>query len=287
MTTQRIVTQMAKERARRPRITVVTVACIVVLVIAGVCAAIGPMITPLDPTAQDIVLGATAPSAAHLLGTDDLGRDVLSRLIAGSQTAIIGAVAVAIGATLLGTVVGLIAGFRGGALDGFLMRITDLVWAFPSLLTTLVVVGVFSGGYWVAVAMFILFGWPIEARIVRSVTLVQRTLPYVEAARTLDVSEPVIAFRHVLPNVLPTVVANLLLGFVGALVGLSGLSFLGLGVPPGVPDWGLMINENRSILELNIWGSLAPSIALILVGLAATLAADRWYGKVSKDGGAR
>ncbi|KNY04156.1 ABC transporter permease [Microbacterium sp. GCS4] len=278
---------MAKERARRPKVTLLTVLCVLVLTVAGVCAVAGPFITPLNPNTQDIVLGATAPSGEHLLGTDDLGRDVFSRLIAGAQTAILGAVVVAIGATLVGTVVGLVAGFRGGALDSFLMRVTDLVWAFPMLLTTLVVVGVFDGGYWVAVAMFTIFGWPIEARLVRSVTLVQRTLPYVEAARTLDVSEPVIVFRHVLPNVAPTVVANLLLGFVGALVGLSGLSFLGLGVPPGVPDWGLMINENRSILETNIWGSLAPSIALIIVGLAATLAADRWYSKVSKEGSSR
>lgn len=284
MTTSIIQTVHARERARRPRVTVLTLVYAAILLLTAACAIAGPFITPQDPSTQDIVLGATAPGPAHLLGTDDLGRDVLSRLIAGTQTAVAGAVVVAIGATLIGTVAGLLAGYRGGAIGNVIMRLADIVWAFPMLLTTLVVVGVFDGGYWVAVAMFIVFGWPIEARLVRSVTLVQRTLPYVEAAKTLDVSEARIIFYHVLPNVLPTVVANLLLGFVGALVGLSGLSFLGLGVPPGTPDWGLMINENRSILDINIWGALAPSLALIIVALAATLAADRWYARISNEG---
>lgn len=287
MTTSQIATVRTRERARRPRVTILTIVCVAILLLALFCAIFGASVAPQNPATQNILLGATGPSPSHLLGTDTLGRDVLSRLIAGTRTAVLGSVVVAVGATLIGTIVGLFAGYRGGILDNVLMRFADVVFAFPMLLTTLVVVGVLGGGYWLAVVLFVVFGWPIEARIVRSVTLVQRTLPYVEAAQTLNVSQPRIIFQHVLPNVAPTVIANILLGFVGALVGLSGLSFLGLGVAPGTPDWGVMINENRSILDVNVWGALAPSLALIVVALAATLAADRWYGRVSNSGGTR
>ncbi|MBB5159817.1 ABC transporter permease [Saccharopolyspora phatthalungensis] len=262
-------------------------ACLLVLFFAVLITAFGALLAPQDPMYQDIGLGVSGPSVAHWLGTDELGRDVFARLIAGARTGILGAVVTATGATLIGTTIGLASGYTNRRLDTFLMRAADIVWAFPALLTILVVVGVFGGGYWLAVAMLILFAWPMEARLVRGATMVRKSLPYVEAAHTLDLSHSRIVVRHILPNLWPLVLTNFLLGFVSSIAVLSGLSFLGLGVAPGTPDWGLMINENRQVLDSNVWGVLAPALCLIAVSLAATIAADRLYTTISIKSGAR
>jgi ABC-type dipeptide/oligopeptide/nickel transport system permease subunit len=274
---------MAALAFRNPLVTV----CLVVLSAVALATVLGSLLTPQDPMHQDIALGAVGPSQQHWLGTDDLGRDVFSRMIAGARTVVLGSVMCALGSTLIGTSVGLLSGYANGRVDTLLMRTADIVWAFPALLTILVVVGVFDGGYVLAVVVLIVFAWPLEARLVRGAVMVQKRLPYVEAAHTLDLSDRRIVVRHILPNLLPLILTNILLGFVSSLVVLSGLSFLGLGVAPGTPDWGLMINENRSILDLNIWGALAPAACLIAVSLAATIAADRGYAAISARSGAR
>ena len=261
--------------------------CLAVLFATLLATVLGSLIAPQSPSHQDIALGAVGPSRDHWLGTDDLGRDVFSRLVAGTRTVILGSTLCALGATVIGTAIGLVSGYTNGRIDTLLMRTADIVWAFPALLTILVVVGVFDGGYALAVIVLIVFAWPLEARLVRSAVMVQRNLPYVEAAHTLDLSDARILVRHILPNLLPIILTNILLGFVTSMAVLSGLSFLGLGVAPGTPDWGLMINENRSILDLNVWGAMAPAACLIAVSLAATIAADRGYTSISSKAGDR
>ncbi|GAA1749226.1 ABC transporter permease [Nonomuraea bangladeshensis] len=263
-----------------------------VLVIAGSVAAglvvllvlFGGWITPHDPAEQDLLLGAAGPGPGHPLGTDSLGRDVLSQLIAGTRIAVTGPLVVAAGTVLIGATLGMIAAYYGGVVDAVTNRFADLMYALPGLLVIIVVVGVVGGGYWFAVAVLTVLSVPAEIRLCRSATLVQTRLPYIEAARTLGLSGPRIMFRHILPNIAPTVIATFLLDFVGALIGLSGLSFLGLGTPPGTPDWGAMLQEGQALLTVNPWMSLAPGLMIIVTAAGVTLIGDWMYDRYSSRG---
>ncbi|WP_283133950.1 ABC transporter permease [Rhizohabitans arisaemae] len=265
----------------------VLLACLAALALVLVAAVLGERIAPYDPLLQDPARGAVGPGGLHWLGTDDLGRDIFSRLIAGAWTAIAGPLLVAIGTTLIGTALGLVAAYRGRTLDALIMRSVDLMYALPAMLVLIVVVGVLGGGYYAAVLMLILLVVPTDIRLVRSAALTQRELPYMESARVLGLSGSRIVLVHLLPNVLPTVVTNFLLDFVTALVGLSSLSFLGMGVPVGTPDWGLMLAENRSILDLNPWSVIAPALLITVTATAATMLADAGYDRISSAGARR
>jgi ABC-type dipeptide/oligopeptide/nickel transport system permease subunit len=203
----------------------------------------------------------------------------------GSRTGLIGPAIVAICATVLGTLIGLWAGFTGGLTDSVTMRSIDVVYAIPPLLVAVVLVGLLGGGYWLAVAVLIVLSAPADVRVVRAAVMAQRELPYIAAARTLGLSQTRIALKHVLPNVAPTLAANALLQFVVALIALSGLAFLGIGVSAGTPDWGLMIAENRSILDLNPWAVIAPALCITLLAVAVAILGDRIF-EVATDRGA-
>jgi len=287
MTVTAPIVTVAKARIR-PKLSgmpVLTVISLVVLGIIVLAAILGPWIAPYDPGAQNVDLGPSSPSGAHWLGTDDLGRDVFSRLLEGAHTALIAPVLIAIGTTVLGTSLGLLAGFRRGWLDSVVMRLSDLMFALPGLLILIVVVGIAGGGYVVSVVALIVLGAPSDIRVIRSVALGQRELAYVDAARTLGLSDRRIMFRHVLPNLAPTVTANMLLSFVFALVALSGLSFLGIGLPAGTPDWGLMIQENRDLLDLNPWAAVAPALLITITASAATVLGDSVFERLSAGKG--
>ncbi|MFF4381074.1 ABC transporter permease [Kitasatospora sp. NPDC001547] len=278
----------AREDGRRPRpaggraLTTTALAALAVIVLAAV---LGDWAAPYDPALQNVELGPAGPSATHLLGTDDLGRDVLSRLLAGAGTALVAPVLIALGTTLLGTTLGLLAGYHRGLLDAVLMRLGDLLYALPGLLVLIVLVGVAGGGTTVAVLALIVLNAPADIRIIRSLALGQRELAYVDAARTLGLPARRIVFRHVLPNLAPTVTANLLLSFVSALVALTGLSFLGIGLPAGTPDWGLMIQENRTLLDLNPWAAVAPALLIMTTAIAATLLGDSIFERLNAGKG--
>jgi ABC-type dipeptide/oligopeptide/nickel transport system permease subunit len=252
----------------------VAVAFVTLVVLVAIVAI---WIAPYDPSAQSLVDSGQGPSSAHWLGTDQLGRDILSRLLVGARTGVMGPLVVAVGAGLFGTLIGLWTGFSGGLADAAVMRLIDLVFAVPPLLVAIVVVGLFGGGYWLAVGVLIALSAPGDVRIVRSAVMAQRELPYVSAARTVGVAPARIAVRHVLPNVAPTVAANVLLQFVVGLIALSGLAFLGLGVAVGSPDWGLMVAENRGILDLNPWAVIAPSVCIAVLAIAVTVIGDRVF----------
>ena len=245
-----------KRGRRRPSVLIALSILIVLLVV--LCALVGSLIAPFGANAQNLIVATQAPSAHHLLGTDDFGRDILSRIIVGARAAVIGPTLIAIGALIIGNALGLIAGYFGGRVDYFIMRLADLVWALPGLLIAIVVVGVIGGGYYVAVTVLIVLTFPVDARIVRGATLQQRNMPYVEAAVTLGISSRRIMLRHIWPNLLPLVMANTFLNFAFSLVALSGLSFLGLGVPPNTPDWGGMLAQNLSLIQSNAMACLAP-----------------------------
>jgi peptide/nickel transport system permease protein len=274
-----------KRGRRRPSLLIALSILIVLLVV--VCALFGSLIAPFAPNAQNLISATQGPSAHHLLGTDDFGRDILSRLIVGARAAVIGPALIAVGALIIGNTLGLIAGYVGGRVDYLIMRLSDLVWALPGLLIAIVVVGVIGGGYYVAATVLVLLTFPIDARIVRGAALQQRNMPYVEAARTLGISGWRVMLRHIWPNLLPLVMANTFLNFAFSLVSLSGLSFLGLGVPLNTPDWGGMLSQNLPLIQTNPLAVLAPAIALVLTATSMNLIGDWIYERLSDRGRAR
>jgi peptide/nickel transport system permease protein len=266
-------------RGRRVPFTVaVALALLAVLVVFAV---FGSTIAPHDPDEQRLFVSDTPPSAEFWAGTDQLGRDVLSRSIVGARTALVGAVVVSVGAFAIATVLGLISGYLGGATDAVVMRSVDLMLALPGLLIAIVVVGVVGGGFWVAVlVLIVLFAAP-DTRIVRSAVLEQRPLAYIEAARTLGVSKPRVMFGHILPNITPIILAYIVIDFAFALIALASLSFLGLGVDPGTADWGRMLFENKGLLFSNPWAVVVPALFIIAAAASLNLAGDWLYDRYS------
>jgi len=267
------------DRARRTPITV----WIAMAFVAGaiVCAAFGPQIAPYPANEQNLLLGDTPPSAEHWAGTDLLGRDVLSRTIVGARTAIVGPAIVAAGAFAIATILGLLAGYVGGMADSVVMRWVDFMFALPGPLIAIVIVGVVGGGFWTAVVVLVVLFTAPDTRIVRSAVLEQRPLPYIEAARTLGISRRRIMFRHIFPNILPLIAAYVVLDFAFALVSLAALSFLGLGVPPGTPDWGRMLFENRTLLLTNPMAALLPAAAIVITAGSINIIGDWTYERMS------
>lgn len=268
-------------RRRRPR--PLTLALSALLVLLALAAALGQRVLP-GWDEQHLVTGVSMPSGAHWLGTDELGRDILLMCVAGARSTLVGAALVALGSMVLGNVLGLLAGYHGGWTDVLVRRWADLLLALPALLVTLVVAGIGGGGYALAVGVLVLLTSPGDIRLVRSAVLEQRHRPYVEAAETLGLSRTAVMVRHIWPNVLPVVVANTLLNFAGAVVSLSALSFLGLGVPPGAPDWGRMLAENRTLLYDNPSAALAPAVLVVTAALVLNLLGDRLFEAFSDRG---
>ncbi|OUZ12414.1 hypothetical protein BHE97_01470 [Aeromicrobium sp. PE09-221] len=280
MSTDVIVT--VPSRRNRRWFSPLTLGCVLVTVVLAACALLGPWLNPFDPHTQDLLSPSRPPGDGHLLGTDALGRDILGRLIEGTQAALVGPVVVMVGGSALSITLGLAAGYFGGRVEAVIMRLVDLLYAAPALLVIIIFVGMVGGGYWGAVVMLIVLSAPAGTRMIRSAVLGQRHLPYVEAAESLGMSKPRIMAVHLLPNIMPTVVASALLEFVAALVGLSTLSFLGLGAPIGSPEWGRMLTENREFLELNPWGAIAPAILIVVAALSATVLGDAISSRLSR-----
>lgn len=261
--------------------------CFVLLAAVVFLAFFGRLVSPYDPAQQDLGLGLSGPSPAHVFGTDALGRDILSRLLAGTASAVAGPLTIAVGSLLIGSILGLIAGYRGGVVDALIMRTADLVFSLPGTLVIIVVAGAFGGGYWLAVALLVVLTVPADIRLVRGAVLEQVPRPYVEAAKSIGVSDLRIMVWHIGPNVAPVAVANLSIQFAGALVALAGLSFLGLGVPPGTADWGLMVAEGRSLLFVNPVAVLAPAVLIVVTATIVSILGDWGYERLSSKGATR
>ncbi|MET8382774.1 ABC transporter permease [Streptosporangium canum] len=268
----------------RPPVSVVT--ALAILLAVAVAAAFAPWLVP-DATGQDLMLGISGPEPGHPLGTDDLGRDVLELLVAGARTAVPGALCVAAGSMLIGNLVGLPAGYLGGWTDALAMRWADLMFSLPALLVAIVVAGVLGGGYGLAIAVLVVLFAPTDTRVVRGAVLEQRHRPYVEAARLKNLSAWRIMTRHVWPNIAPVALANAFLNFAYALVSLASLSFLGLGVPAGSPDWGRTLSDNRTQLLANPWAVIAPGLAIIATAAALNIVGDWLYERVDRRGRTR
>jgi peptide/nickel transport system permease protein len=274
-------------RRQRWQLPWLIVACFSVAGVVAVMAALGSAIAPYGPNTQNLTDVLAPPNTAHWLGTDSLGRDVLSRLIAGARTACVGPVVIAYVSMLAGNALGVWAGYRGGRVDAVIMRWVDLMWSVPGLLVIIVVAGAVGGGYWLSVALLIVLTVPFDTRVVRGATLEQVPRPYVESAKTLGVSDWRIMFLHIWPNISPIAIANAFLVFASSVGFLAALSFLGLGSSPGAPDWGLMVSEGIQDLFVNPVAVLAPAAMIVLIATAMNLIGDWSYEQLSSRGATR
>ncbi len=248
------------------------------LIIVGillVVAAFAPLIAPHDPFAQDLSRRLLPPGTpGNVLGTDDFGRDILSRIIYGSRITLYIIALVAVTAPGLGLLVGTVAGYFGGWTDAVLMRLTDIFLAFPRLILALALVAVLGPGIENAVLAIALTAWPPYARVARAETLTVRNSDYIAAVRLQGAGAMRIIAGHVMPMCLPSVIIRVTLDMAGVILIAAGLGFLGLGVQPPQPEWGLMISSGRKFLFEQWWVATMPGLAIFVVSLGFNLLGD-------------
>ncbi len=254
-----------RRMARENKTAVVSFFVIVILMLAAILA---PLLTPYEENEMDLLHRLQPPSAEHLLGTDEGGRDVLTRLLFGARVSLLIGVAPALLSLILGALLGAAAGYRGGMTDTVIMRIADVTLAFPSMLLAMVIMYSLGGGIFNVFLTLTLVNWANVARIVRSQTLKLRSDEFVEAARVTGVPDRTILRRHILPNCLPTLLVLFTLNIPAAILTESSLSFLGLGIQPPNASWGLMINTGRQYLYNAPWLCFAPGAAIMLIVLS-------------------
>jgi len=260
-----------RPRTRLPR-TLVLGLCLAALLVA--VALLAPVIAPFDPAEQNLTGGLLPPSAEHLFGTDQLGRDILSRMLWAARTDLSIAVLAAAAPFVTGVLLGLISGYFGGWLDYVVGRIVDTVIAFPFYVILVAIafaVGRGPKGIFVA---FALVGWVGYARVVRTAIRTLRAAGWVEAARGGGLSHGRVLLRHLLPNVLPQAVVLLMTEIVLIMVAVVTLGFLGLGVQPPTPDWGTMISDGQPFITTRWWISTLPGLGVVYTGIALSLVGD-------------
>ncbi len=245
-----------------------------IVVIVFLLAILAPVVSPYSPTKISLKNKLDAPSSAHWLGTDKLGRDVLARIIYGSRISIlVGIIAVGISGTI-GIFLGAIAGYFGKWIDVFIMRLVDILLAFPSILLAIALVAVLGASLFNVILAIALVSWVGYARMVRGEFLRLKELEFVEGARAMGLSDFKIIFKHILPNAMAPVIVMATLGLAGAIISESSLSFLGLGVQPPTPSWGGMLSEGRTVIRQAWWIPTFPGIAILLTVLAFNLLGD-------------
>jgi len=261
----------------RNRLAAVALGVLALMVLAAVFA---PLLAPYDPAAQNLLVRLKPPawqdggSASHLLGTDQLGRDLLSRVIYGSRISLLVGVGAALFAGVAGAACGLFVGYRGGRFDRLLMRAADIQLAFPSLLLALAIVGFLGSGLWNVVLVLGFTGWVSYARVVRAEVLSLRERDYITQARATGVRDLTILRRHLLPNVMAPLATIGTLHIAAAIVAEASLSYLGLGVPKETVTWGAMLADGQLYLGTAWWIAVFPGLALMLTSLSINITGD-------------
>ena len=253
------------------RLAMVGLVIVAALVLVALCA---PLLAPYSPTVGELGQRLLPPSALHGLGTDDQGRDILSRLIHGSRITLFVVVLVAVLAAPIGLLVGTVAGYAGGWVDALLMRVTDIFLAFPRLILALAFVAALGPGIENAVIAIAITSWPPYARMARAETLTIRQADYISAVKLLGASPLRIVLRHVMPLCVPSVIVRVTLDMAGIILTAAGLGFLGLGAQPPMPEWGAMIAAGRAYVLDQWWVAAAPGAAIFIVSLGFNLLGD-------------
>lgn len=261
--------KVVKDRTKRKMIVFGALAAGVILT-----AVFAPYLVPYDPYEQDLGNALLPPGGAHLLGTDRYGRDMLSRVIMGSQSTIFSALLLVAVITVIGSAVGIFCGCHGGKPDSFLMRLSDIFLAFPGMVFAIAVASVMSGGILNAVAALACISWPKYARIARSQVMSVKTMPFIAAAKLSGSGTFQIIFKHIVPNIAGPIVVTAVLDIGTMIMEIAGLSFLGLGATPPTAEWGSMMSNGRSMLQTSPWVILAPGAAVFLSVMIFNLAGD-------------
>ena len=264
-------------RASRDWLAIVGIAVVVLTAIVAIAA---PAVAPSDPVRNDLLSRLTPPawmaggSWEHPLGTDTLGRDIVSRLLYGARVSLIVGFSAVIVAGVLGLALGLVAGYYGGRLDDVLMRVGDVQLAFPALVLAVAVLAVVGSGLITIVVVLGVTSWVTYARIARGEALSLRHREFVEGARALGAGDLAILWRHLLPNVLPSITVVATFSVARTIIAEASLSFLGLGLPAPAPSWGAMLDEGRNYLTTGWWLALFPGLAILLVVLGINVVGD-------------
>ena len=251
----------------------VAVSCVILLAVFAV-SVLAPLIAPYDPIATDLGSTLLHPSREHLLGTDQTGRDIFSRMLFGGRTTILGAFGIVIFSMIVGIPMGLVMGYFGGIADKILMRVTDVIVSFPTLLLAFIFVGILGRGLQNSVLAIGIVYVPMTARLTRSLTLSEKNKGYVEALKTSGCPVWKILFLQILPNCLPTLSSQLTLDIGYAIIDLASMSFIGLGVQLQECDWGAMLEESRTFIFTRPLSALAPGIAIAVTVIAINILSD-------------
>lgn len=247
----------------------------VILILALVMTALlAPLVTPFDPLNVDLRNKLLPPSSTHIFGTDDLGRDILSRVIAGSRISLQMAIMVVAFAFSFGTSLGVVAGFYGGVVNELLMRVTDMFLAIPSLVLAMVIAAALGPSLYNVMLSLCVTWWPWYTRLARAEAISVREKQYTEAARMIGVSNFRLIFRHILPNCLSPVIVNASMDMGFVILTAAGLSFIGLGAQPPSPEWGAMLSLGRSYLREAWWVATFPGLAILITVLGFNLLGD-------------
>jgi peptide/nickel transport system permease protein len=244
------------------------------ILIVVLAAALAPIIAPFEPDEMGVGPSLAGPSLAHWMGTDTFGRDIYSRILYGAKLSLtVGAVAVAISAGF-GIVLGLVAGYYGGWIDGILMRIIDILLAFPGILLALAIVSILGISLTNLMIAVGIGGVPSFARLVRGSTLTVKEYLYVTVARSIGAKDAPIIFRHILPNVISPIIVYATLRIAFAIIATSSLSYLGLGAKPPTPEWGVMLSDGREFMRVAPWVTTFPGLAIMLSVMGINLLGD-------------
>lgn len=255
------------------------------VLIVGI-AVFASFLCPYDPNGQDYAAALQPPSMAHLLGTDRYGRDMLSRVVMGTQASVLSAGIVVMAEAVMGTSIGAHCAYFGGRTDVLVMRLADMCLAFPALVFALAVTAVLHGGIETAMLALLVIGWPKYARLARSQTLMLKEQPFMAAAQLAGTSPKQMMIRHILPNISSTIITTAALDIGTVMMELAALSFLGLGAKPPLAEWGSMMNVGRSMLQTYPWVVFAPGAAIFMAVSVFNLLGDslRDYWDIRKKG---
>mgnify|MGYP004665701327 CR=1 FL=1 len=246
----------------------------VVILLFVLAAILAPVLTPYTFDGMDLLNRLSPPSREHLLGTDEAGRDVLTRMLYGSRVSLLVGIVPTVISMLAGAILGIIAGYSGGRTDAVIMRIADVMLAFPSMFLAMVIMYTLGDGMINIFLALALVNWASVARIVRAETLKLKETEFVEAARSIGVSRWKIMIRHILPNCIPSLIVLFTLEVPSSILSESSLSFLGIGVQPPAASWGLMVNQAKQFLFTQPWLCLAPCLSIMVVVLAFNFLGD-------------
>lgn len=263
--------KMFMKRLMKNKAAIIGGLVILFVILVGI---FGPLLVKIDPNAQNLINKLQPPSKDHWFGTDNFGRDIFARIVYGTKlTLTVGFLSVAIGG-VIGVILGIVAGYYGGATDTITMRIMDVLLAFPGILLALAIVSVLGGSLINVIIAVGIFSIPAFARIVRGSTLQVKKLEYIDAVRALGASDVRIIFRHILPNILSPIIVQATMRIATAILTASGLAFLGLGAQPPSPEWGAMLSDGRTYMHNASHMVMIPGMMIVIVVLAFNIFGD-------------